>query len=489
MAVNLLLHDPFCVLKDYPEDYSGIINTYPFKAVKQKFNPTGDYLAIGCSDGSIMIYDADTMKLILYLGNNRMLDGEIVSNKSSFFNTPACTMKNHTLSVQSLKWSSCSRYIISAGKDAKVKIWDLSCKFDCFITNSKMPIASATSCSCHNFEFEFAIWDARFYQDENKYAILCASGSCIPIILEIESGIKSKFLNLETMSYSNDNEETVNFLNDMIENEKKYGNCVSIELVDEICIVGTSKGWLMVYDLTVISSIRLIGFAKFCASSIKNIIMSDKKKHLFINSSDRVIRQCDITFLKQNNEPGFKNANIEFKHKYQDVINKLQWNSMSLSSHSGEFLIASAHGSTNETGLFLWDTSNASLVKIYENAGEELSDIDWDANKMCIVASGVDSGDIFCWSVNLPPKWASLAPDFEEVDEQVNYVEKEDEFDEFDEDLIKKDQLKFENEINLLNLLTLDKTDVRGNKNVCDLTFKIPISYQDIVHLRDNIEK
>ncbi|OBA25496.1 hypothetical protein HANVADRAFT_3698, partial [Hanseniaspora valbyensis NRRL Y-1626] len=86
---------------------------------------------------------------------------------------------------------------------------------------------------------------------------------------------------------------------------------------------------------------------------------------------------------------------------------------------------------------------------------------------------------------NLPPKWASLAPDFEEVDEQVEYIEKEDEFDEFDEDLVKKDQIKFENDTTLLDLVTPDKTDVRGNVNFSDTTFKIPVSYKDIIQLRN----
>ncbi len=44
------------------------------------------------------------------------------------------------------------------------------------------------------------------------------------------------------------------------------------------------------------------------------------------------------------------------------------------------------------------------------------------------------------------PKWASLAPDFEEVDEQVQYIEQEDEFDQ-DNDYLKKDQNKFETDI------------------------------------------
>ncbi|KAL6926897.1 hypothetical protein ACO0SA_003978 [Hanseniaspora valbyensis] len=494
MSINLLLHDPFCVLKDYPEHYNGIINTYPFKAIKQKFNHTGDYLAIGCSDGSIIIYDADTMKLILYLGHNTVFEDENIINETTpeidNLNKQICQMQNHTLSIQSLRWSSCSRYIISAGKDFNVKLWDLSCKFDHFIENSKYNIENNNkTCNCKNFEFQSAIWDARFYNEKNEYAIVCASGTCIPLIVDIKNGTQTRALNYESIENNNYDLEKIDFIKDIFENEKKYGNCVSLELSEDICIVGTSKGWLMFYDMSNLTNVKLISYLKVCSSSIKTIILSQSRNNLCVNSSDRIIRQYDVKIVTNNENDNNKKITISLKHKYQDVINRLQWNSMGLSPHSGEFLIASAHGTTNETGLFLWDTSNGSLVKIYENAGEELSDIDWDANKMCIVATGVDSGDVFYWSVNLPPKWASLAPDFEEVDEQVEYIEKEDEFDEFDEDLVKKDQIKFENDTTFLDLVTPDKTDVRGNVNFSDTTFKIPVSYKDIIQLRNSIER
>lgn len=494
MSINLLLHDPFCVLKDFPEHYNGIINTYPFKASKQKFNPTGDYLAIGCSDGSIIIYDSDTMKLLLYLGHNTFFEEEHVDNeimtKDVTNDSLVCQMKNHTLSIQSLRWSFCSRYIISSGKDSKVKIWDLTCKFDHFIENTKFTFdTEKQQCNCKSFDFDYPIWDAQFLNEQNDCAIACVSKSCIPYVIDIKNNVTERALNISTIESNNYSAETAEFIKDMFENEKKYGNCTSMEMSKDMCLVGTSKGWLLFYDLSKLKNIQLIAFFKICSSSIKTIALSQSRTNLCVNSSDRVIRQYDIEVLESTVGDEPKKITISLKNKYQDVINRLQWNSISISFQSGEFLIASAHGSTNETGLFLWDTSNGSLVKIYENASEELSDIDWDPNKMCIVANGVESGDIFFWTINLPPKWASLAPDFEEVDEQVQYLEKEDEFDEFDEDLIKKDQIKFENEITDLDLVTPDKTDVRGNKNLSDVTLKIPVSYRDIIQLRNSIEK
>lgn len=53
----------------------------------------------------------------------------------------------------------------------------------------------------------------------------------------------------------------------------------------------------------------------------------------------------------------------------------------------------------------------------------------WHPQRPFVAATGVESGRIYLWSVNTPQRWSALAPDFAEVEENVEYVEKEDEFD------------------------------------------------------------
>lgn len=50
-----------------------------------------------------------------------------------------------------------------------------------------------------------------------------------------------------------------------------------------------------------------------------------------------------------------------------------------------------------------------------------------------IIASVANSGDIHVWSTVAPDKWASFAAGFEELEENVDYDEREDEFDIEDE--------------------------------------------------------
>jgi COMPASS component SWD1 len=46
-----------------------------------------------------------------------------------------------------------------------------------------------------------------------------------------------------------------------------------------------------------------------------------------------------------------------------------------------------------------------------------------------VTACGLETGQIYIWSITTPQKWSALAPDFAEVEENVEYEEQEDEFD------------------------------------------------------------
>lgn len=46
-----------------------------------------------------------------------------------------------------------------------------------------------------------------------------------------------------------------------------------------------------------------------------------------------------------------------------------------------------------------------------------------------VIASVATSGDIHFWQTSSPDNWAAFAPGFEELEENVEYDEREDEFD------------------------------------------------------------
>lgn len=196
-----------------------------------------------------------------------------------------------------------------------------------------------------------------------------------------------------------------------------------------------------------------------------------------VNCSDRTIRQYSLSY-----DATTTTFTLDLEHKYQDVINKLQWNAIVFSNKSGDYIVASTHGSSTHE-LYLWETNSGSLVRVLEGAEEELMDIDWNFHTMSIASNGFETGDVYIWSLVIPPKWSALAPDFEEVEENIDYQEKEDEFDEVDETVEKlkaNSTLTNDEDLDPIDLRTREKYDVRGNDLSHDQC-PVPIDYERII--------
>ena len=63
-----------------------------------------------------------------------------------------------------------------------------------------------------------------------------------------------------------------------------------------------------------------------------------------------------------------------------------------------------------------------------------------------MAACGLESGRIYLWSIVPQQRWSALAPDFAEVEENVEYIEHEDEFDIHPIEEIHKRRLDLEDE-------------------------------------------
>lgn len=95
--MNLLLSDDY-LLQDYPENITNTIRSG--HATCLRFNRKGDYLASGRVDGTVVIWDLDTMGV-------------------------ARKLRGHSKSISSLSWSQCGRYLLSACQGWKAVLWDL----------------------------------------------------------------------------------------------------------------------------------------------------------------------------------------------------------------------------------------------------------------------------------------------------------------------------------------------------------------------------
>lgn len=96
---------------------------------------------------------------------------------------------------------------------------------------------------------------------------------------------------------------------------------------------------------------------------------------------------------------------------------------------------------------------------------------EWHPFRPYIAAVGVDTGRIWLWSILQPQRWSALAPDFLEVEENVEYIEREDEFDIQPIEEIHKRRLDQEDEE--VDVLTIEPVKATSEFQTGD--FRMPV--------------
>lgn len=262
--------------------------------------------------------------------------------------------------------------------------------------------------------------------------------------------------------------------------DAKQSTCVTIftSLGNHI-IAGTSKGWLNIIET---ETCQTIHSTRLCNGVVIFLRLTSSGRDMVVNSSDRIIRTIPIPDLSRV-DLDIDNIKIEVEHKFQDVVNKLSWNHVAFSS-TGEYVTASTYMNHD---IYVWERSHGSLVKILEGPKEELGVVEvrrhafgvvtsvlinylqWHPLRPLVAACGLETGRVYLWSIITPQRWSALAPDFAEVEENVEYIEREDEFDIHPIEEIHKRRLDLEDED--VDVLTIEP--VKGETE--EETFRMPV--------------
>ena len=168
---------------------------------------------------------------------------------------------------------------------------------------------------------------------------------------------------------------------------------------------GTSRGHFNVIDAEtkevyhhIIFSLtfKLLKSSRLCTAAIKHIRFSYQGRDICVNCADRVVRTIPIprdpSFSTRKRRHSYDGSDddeddedaIEVQHKFQDLVNRLQWNACAFSG-TGDYVIGKSHPCTRlieastvkaAHDIYIWERAVGSLIKILEGPKEELIDVD-----------------------------------------------------------------------------------------------------------------
>ncbi|PSS24048.1 Protein RBL like [Actinidia chinensis var. chinensis] len=103
----------------------------------------------------------------------------------------------------------------------------------------------------------------------------------------------------------------------------------------------------------------------------------------------------------------------------------MQWKAPCFSG-DGEWVVGGSV-SKGEHKIYIWDRAGH-FVKILEGRKEAMIDLAWHPVHP-VVASVSLVGFVYIWAIDYTENWSAFAPDFKKLEENEEYVEREDEFD------------------------------------------------------------
>jgi len=398
--MNLPLVDPTLLAADLPEVLLARLRSSG-QAVCLRFSHVGDLLASGTAKGTIAIFDLET-------------------------NGVARKLRGHTAgrTVQSLSWEKSGRYLLSSSIDWKVILWDLKDGSRVRVANLGAPVYIAELHPQNYLQCVAALYEYR------------------PVLADL-SEPKVKQLALPNLPKRAPYELDAN---PEKADAKHFTTVAAFTPGGSHIITGTTKGWLNVIST---ATCETVYSTRLCSKPILLIRLSSSGRDLLVNASDTIIRTIKLPdFANPSLEPD--SIRLDVEHKFQDVVNRLSWNHVAFSSNA-DYVMAST---LMNHDIYIWERGHGSLVKILEGPKEELGAVEWHPNRPFVAATGVESGRIYLWGINTPQRWSALAPDFVEVEENVEYVEKEDEFDIHPVEELQKRRLDQEDEE--VDVLTVD---------------------------------
>ncbi|KAI9340878.1 WD40-repeat-containing domain protein [Obelidium mucronatum] len=403
---NLAISD---VRTDFPEGVAYALDGDGQLAVC-KFNDSRRFnlLAVGCYDGTVRIVDLDC---------------------KSF----ARDLAGHVAPVSSLSWSRNGQFLLSASKDWNCILWDLTDPMsplsvkDCVLRFGS-PVVMASMYTIN--EEDGNLKDSRISMHEsdktsvNEFRIVVSCLNQYPYIISLtrnkERGGHGGYIEDRAFLVNLDEGDV-----DLTKSsEFIQTTVVSFDSTGKFIFLGNAKGIVTVVDEA--SRSVLMHFRPSGTPAIKGFHFSSDGKYVAINSADKTLRCYHMNSVLGLDYSVTEIQSIEPDFKYFDSIDQNRWVQCVYSPDSKYFIGGSAVKNSHK--IYIWNTKSCTLEKLLEIQKDSLVDIAWHP-RLPILVSISTAGVLNVWTVKVHENWSAFAPDFRELDENVEYVELEDEFD------------------------------------------------------------
>ncbi|PPQ70476.1 hypothetical protein CVT24_013283 [Panaeolus cyanescens] len=381
-------------------------------AIFSRFDPTGRFIAAARLDGSAQIWDLETR------GTIRTLDG-------------------HVKALTSIDWSHHSRYLLTSSKDWNILIWDLA-------SPTNPPLRYNT------LRFDAPVHSACFHP-KNSQIVLALLSTGELYLCDTRKSHRTRAEILESILEDGEEEDE----NSGQGRARSPMTAARFDPSGKNIFVGNAAGYVLVFNTRtriMVGRHKIIG-----AGSIKSMDFAKSGRRLVTNSSDRTLRQFSLstypTPLNETDAVSILETEWDAALKFSDPINRSAWHAMCYSP-DGEWLAGGAADPAAHK-IHVWDLANGGrLASALDGGREPLIHLHWHPLKSSM-ASTTNHGNILIWHCPSPERWGAFAGGFEEVDENVEYEEREDEFDIEDEAVISERKRKAEEEeVDIDTLLT-----------------------------------
>ncbi|GJQ08456.1 hypothetical protein GpartN1_g247.t1 [Galdieria partita] len=351
------------------------------------FNRTGNLLAVGSFYGIVVIVDFDTYG-------------------------PVVQMLGHEGRILSLCWSYNSFSVLSCGKDRTVRLW--------YLPDQRELLCLQTRSISYHVEF---------HPKNPDYCIIDMSQQ-LPLLVNVVGmqGTKSvdELPEAKKVGMPEERELEELRLKETIEDSGKVVNVSknSLEYFSffikdgEEIVRFDSSGSIATFTFEGLQPLRVCSLPG--KSLIRQVIMERRKRMFAVITQDRYVRVFDLfSILEDYGKP------VSPVAQFTDIVGRSQWSCACFSGHS-EYLLCGTKGSEHK--ILVWRVEDGQLEKTLEGPKESILDLAWNPRRNTIVSCG-GSGSLYVWTKDYTENWSAFAPEFTELEENEEYVEREDEFD------------------------------------------------------------